>query len=514
VAKRTPPRTVPALTVHQWLPGWDKISFDPKEYRSKPPQHFYLFSLPARELRSLSGISRRVAKGAASRTEDLGIQRQHDPERSEEIGRFVEFGYPWSTLSETKRASGEFSDLRKPGWLPTAIVLNVLTDGSKRNNSNVAKEDLVTIEETAAGPKLQLPYEKWEASWSPKKLPPFEVIDGQHRLWAFDKASSLANFELPVVAFVGLDISWQAYLFWTINIKPKRINASLAFDLYPLLRSEDWLERAEGHPIYRETRAQELTEIMWSYPDSPWYDRINMLGERQNPWVSQSAWIKSLMASLVRAWDKRSRSSLAGGLFGGRGTNEDEVLGWNRAQQAAFLIFAWNAFKDGVAASKEDWATNLRSGKKPEARHAEDAKLINEDLAFYGPYSLINTDQGVRGFLQILNDIFYLYAAKLKLNEWRPNERASSDPIHSIPIFLESIAKQNFSKFIKDLGTNLSSFDWRTSATPGLEEDVRRSKLVFRGSGGYKELRTQLLEHLAGFDSEIGKTAKRLIGKS
>ena len=112
------------------------------------------------------------------------------------------------------------------------------------------------------------------------------------------------------------------------------------------------------------------------------------------------------------------------------------------------------------------------------------------------------------------SNIFYLYAAKLKLNEWRPNERASSDPIHSIPIFLESIAKQNFSKFIKDLGTNLSSFDWRTSATPGLEEDVRRSKLVFRGSGGYKELRTQLLEHLAGFDSEIGKTAKRLIGKS
>ena len=37
-----------------------------------------------------------------------------------------------------------------------------------------------------------------------------------------DAAQKLADdFELPVVAFVGLDLSWQAYLFYTINIKPK-----------------------------------------------------------------------------------------------------------------------------------------------------------------------------------------------------------------------------------------------------------------------------------------------------
>ena len=92
------------------------------------------------------------------------------------------------------------------------------------------------------GLTLELPYEAWDKGWTPKANAPFEIIDGQHRLWAFDDADTLDSFELPVVAFVGLDISWQAYLFWTINIKPKRINPSLAFDLYPLLRSEDWLE--------------------------------------------------------------------------------------------------------------------------------------------------------------------------------------------------------------------------------------------------------------------------------
>ncbi len=69
------PRQVPALVVNQWLPGWEKIDFDVGEHRAKPEKHFYLISLPARELRSLSGIARRVAKDAAPRTEDLGIQR-------------------------------------------------------------------------------------------------------------------------------------------------------------------------------------------------------------------------------------------------------------------------------------------------------------------------------------------------------------------------------------------------------------------------------------------------------
>jgi hypothetical protein len=124
-----------------------------------------------------------------------------------------------STLSEAKRASAEFNDLRKPGWLPTAVVLNILAKGSERNGVGIAENDLATITEVDGKCTLRLPYRKWSAGWSASKLPPFEVIDGQHRLWAFEGASQLEAFELPVVAFVDLDISWQSYLFWTINIK-------------------------------------------------------------------------------------------------------------------------------------------------------------------------------------------------------------------------------------------------------------------------------------------------------
>jgi len=206
--------------------------------------------------------------------------------RSEEIRRFVIYGFPWSELSGQRRQSQEFNDLRKPGWLPTALVVNILRKEDVRGGRNVAREDLVTIEEglDSRWVTIKLPELSDTPDWRPRDLPPLEVIDGQHRLWAFEEAEFAKDFHLPVVAYHGLDISWQAYLFWTINIKPKRINASLAFDFYPLLRTEDWLESFEGPSIYRETRSQELTEALWAHPKSPWRMRINMLGDPGEKW--------------------------------------------------------------------------------------------------------------------------------------------------------------------------------------------------------------------------------------
>lgn len=255
-------RVISAIKVEQWLPEWDDVPFSPKAMRSKPQPNFFMFSLQASELRRLSGIQRRGTGGRGSGRIDTGIQRRHDPERSEEIANYVKYGFPWSALSARKRQVGEFRDLRKPGWLPTAIVVNVLRRGDSRGGRQVAATDLIDIRSRRdGGAEISLPPGSNRSSWAAKDLPPIEVIDGQHRLWAFTNRA-VSGFDLPVVAFHGLDVSWQAYLFWTINIKPKRINASLAFDLYPLLRTEDWLDRFEGHHVYRETRAQEITELV------------------------------------------------------------------------------------------------------------------------------------------------------------------------------------------------------------------------------------------------------------
>jgi hypothetical protein len=500
LAKNVQQKTIPAIRVRQWLKGWDDVEFSSKEHRSKPLPHFFLFSLNAAELRKLCGIVRRQAANLTPRAADLGIQRQHDLERSKEIGQFVEFGYPWSTLSKSKRQTNDYHDLRKPGWLPTAIVINVLRGGDVRSGSKVDPSDVVTITEDGENCEIVLPYEKNPIDWRPSAVPPLEVIDGQHRLWAFTGDSD-DNFELPVVAFYGLDASWQAYLFWTINIKPKRINPSLAFDLYPLLRAEDWLDRAEGHPVYRETRSQELTEALWSHPQSPWYDRINMLGERQNSWVTQSAWIKTLMATFVRAWTGRGSSS--GGLFGSRLRDGQDVLGWSRAQQAAFLIFAWQELRSAIRASNETWARDLRGRAGQPATN-----VPADDAAFYGSFSLIVTDQGVRGFLHSLNDLCFSAATHLNLRSWQQDGAASDS--NAVSLAITSISKQPVASFLRDIGQGLASFDWRTSATPDLSEDERKAKLVFRGSSGYKEIRRELLKHLKGRDDEVGKAAAKV----
>jgi hypothetical protein len=311
---------------------------------------------------------------------------------------------------------------------------------------------------------------------------------------------------LPVVAFHSLDISWQAYLFWTINIKPKRINPSLAFDLYPLLRGEDWLERAEEHIVYRDTRSQELTEVLWSYPTSPWYDRINMLGEKQNPWVTQAAWIRSLSVSFVKAWDKRQGRS--GGIFGERIGEEGEVLGWSRAQQAAFLIYAWSELRTAIHNSKDPWAESLRASVS-----SSEARKLESEPGFYSAHSLIVTDQGVRAFLQVVNDICYLLAPRLRLNEWFVKPASGAIQENAISSALKTLESQPVSKTVRLIGSRLASFDWRTSAAPGLGDQDRRLKLAFRGGSGYKELRRQLLSHLVSSGGDVGRGAERLLAE-
>jgi DGQHR domain-containing protein len=492
------------LKVAQWLSEWEKVHYSPKFRRRKPEPHFFLFKLRASWLKELSGIARRTTQGGLLRSKDLGIQRRHDEKRSDEIREFIQFGYPWSELSKAKRQSGKFDDLRKPGWLPTAIVVNILKKGEGRRGEEVDAKDLIEVVDTDSQiATIRLPDKFKSPGWKPKSLHPIEVIDGQHRLWAFEGDHFADEFELPVVAFHGLDISWQAYLFWTINIKPKRINASLAFDLYPLLRTEDWLEKFEGHSIYRETRAQELTEALWAIEESPWYQRINMLGESRQvePMVSQAAWIRSLMATFVKAWEGKRVS--IGGLFGAPVGKDEEVLPWSRAQQASFLILMGQFMRDAVHTSRESWAKELRK--------VSNGGEKGVDPAFYGPFTLLSTDQGIRGLLYVANDLCYLQTKDLKLEAWESDEKAGAADEEAVRGALSSLKKQGVATFLKRIAESLAEYDWRTSSAPGLSEDQRLRKAALRGSGGYREFRQDLLKQLARESGDIGKSAKQAL---
>ena len=496
-------KKVPALKVSQWLSGWEKADFSPDKFRRKPPEQFFLLSMKASELRRLIGIQRRSSVKGKSRNQDLGIQRAHERNRSVEIADYVKYGFPWSKLSFQKRKAREYEDLIKPGWLPTAVVVNILLPEDDRNGEFVNQKDLITINLESDPAYVEIP-DTTEPTWELSGLPPVEVIDGQHRLWAFDKKiKGIKGYEVPVVAFYGLDRSWQAYLFYTINISPKRINSSLAYDLYPLLRTEDWLERFEGHSVYRETRAQELTEHLWSYENSPWCQRINMLGERGLKMVTQASWIRSLLATFVKSWE--GRRVQIGGLFGAPVGEDKLVLSWSRIQQAAFLIFAWQELERMIDRYNPQWVKSLGSSEISEKPSISGMQSI---------HSMLNSDMGVRGFLYVLNDLCFVRAKQLKLRMWKLDIEESDGTLNSnITMALSSLREQPImAGFISELMETLVQYDWRSSKEPNLTPEEHRLKARFRGSGGYRELRQELLHHIIGSSTDkLSKAAQEVV---
>ena len=490
---------IPAIKVNQWLPQWDDYKFRNKPRQRKPEKYFYVASIPMPILRRLSYVPRRGEATAVGRrqavgprVEDIGIQRGLEEERARDIRAFVDAGYPWATLS--KNDKGRFSELKKPGWLPTALVVNIVKSTTKRSNKTPNTEDLINIEKIDNNiVNLVLPNSADNPKWKPKgPIPPLEVIDGQHRLLAFDEGKLVdEDFDLPVVLFEDLDISWQAYLFWTINISPKRIGPSLAYDLYPLLRTEDWLEQVPGPLAYRETRAQELTEALWSNPISPWYGRIGMLG-RERGKVTQAAFVRSLTLSFIRRSDRvRNRP---GGLFGASlSVEQAQVLPWSRAQQAAYLIFLWTALERAIRETDARWAEHVR-----EKTNGKQLSLIEDrDPAFAGKFSLLATDQGVRGFLQVSNDLSFVLAKKLELALWGRDHRRAATEIDEVADSVSELESHpTISRFVSILCESTAQFDWRSYATPGLLEEERNRQALYRAGSGYRELRLQLLDHL------------------
>lgn len=494
--KRT---TIPALRVRQWLDAWEDVKFDPSAHRRRPLEYFYVTSIKASQLRALCDIHRRSSARKGSRKADLGVQRRHNKARSLEIAEFVRNGFPWSAISQSSRKSGEFDDLKKPGWLPTAIVVNVLLSDDVREGGAVAPEDLVNVIDDGEVARLVFP-EGVSSTWRPKKTAPIEVIDGQHRLWAFDESED-EDFELPVVLFHGLDISWQAYLFYVINIKPAKINTSLGFDLYPLLRTEDWLEHAGGPTIYRESRAQELTEALWSYPESPWYQRIDMLGDGGRRFVTQAAWIRSLLATFVKKWE--STRVPIGGLYGAPAGKDKAVLPWNRSQQSAFLIAAWMYVRDAIRETDAVWAKALREGQLN----------LESDPAFEGSTTLPNTDQGVRAILAIYNDLCFIQADALGLKSWHPSDFSEGTSEIGIRESLQSLRKRSdIDGFLRAVARGLATYDWRTYGSDSLTPSEKSAKARFRGSTGYRELREDVLRHLvSSAEQSVSDVASEVI---
>lgn len=196
-----------------------------------------------------------------------------------------------------------------------------------------------------------------------------------------------------------------------------------------------------------------------------------------------------------------------GGLFGAPVGSDQEALPWSRAQQAAFLILGWQTLRGAIRDSTVPWAVDLRTTSQQPLLEQE------YDPAFAGPYTLLNTDQGVRGVLFITNDLCYILASDLRLREWQAEDDAAAADEPAVHRALTSLRAQEVSRFLSSIAGHLATFDWRSASAPSLarSEDERSVKLVFRGSGGYRELRRQLLRHLARDVGMVGSAARDVL---
>ncbi|MFK4767103.1 DGQHR domain-containing protein [Rhizobium sp. ZW T2_16] len=501
---------VKALRFHQWLPEWDHFEFSEESRRAKPEPFAYLFSMSAVKLRSLSGVYHRVHDDDGAE----GLQRKHNPERSVEIRDFVRTGYPHSSLPK-KQQTADNEKLRKPGWLPTAIVINIINAGEERRGKTLLEADEISFSNSSGNEvDLTLPIGDGETNWRPSEpngLEPFEVIDGQHRLWAFGEdeyGNKLPDdFELPVVAFRGLDIGWQAYLFWSINVSPKKINPSHAFDLYPLLRSQDWLETFSELKVYREARAQELTDLLNQYPGSPWHKRINMLGLPRADMpagtrVSQNSWVAALSSTYLSYGRKGATANK--GLFVADVAKKGP-LSWARPLQAAFLICLWDRLRYWVVNSDHGWVRQLVN-----PNNQGNLVKVEDTDAFTGSKTILNQDQGVRGILALSNDLFYILAHKDRSYfEIEPDYEtigSETENLH-IDLAVSALKSHKIFSYIDEFAKAASSYDWQSADAPNLPDDEKLKKRAFRGSGGYVVIRSELARHLQQSASPVAQLA-------
>lgn len=469
----------PCIQVQQWLTDWNSVDYS-LPLRSKPADHFFMFKIDIRILKRISDVHRRKINKAAGA--DVNVQRALKEDRSLEIKNFVQKGFPLSTLSDKDRASEENQILKMPGFLSSAILVNIIGPGQTRGNSAIKDEDLVKIVEESNTHVINLPEGVFSEQWNPE-LKPIEVIDGQHRLWAFDETEAIdGQFEVPVIAYYNLDRAWQAYLFYVINIKPKKINTSLGYDLYPLLRTQEWLENSrDGLKVYRETRAQELVEALWTYPESPWYRRISMLGEESGN-ISQNAFVRAFTSSYF----KKTRKGTSG-LFGDVITKQNEEIRWVRAQQAAFVILLWDAISKSLKPEitkkgQLSWVDGVRNESYSMSSNEHELEL---DKSFVSKSSNLSRDQGVSGISLFSNDLFYTLANEglIEFNdlEWDSDIDERQIQSENIDKAIEKFMSHPLYNYIQIFALEVIKLDWRTSAK-------------YRGSGGYREVWNDLLQ--------------------
>ena len=232
----------------------DPISYEIDCIRARQPiGDIFICSAPYNLVQKITHFDvRRVIQEERDVERYLGIQRPLDHRRVEKIKQYVNFydaSFPTGIIIAIEEDYAEYDEERKK-----LIVSNV-----KRHE----KEQSINISNVA------------------------RVIDGQHRIAGL-QAFKGKDFDLPIVVFVGADISDQAHIFSTVNLEQTKVHKNLVYDLYSLARSRS-----------PQKTCHNIAVALDQDDKGPFFQRIKRLGGatigREFEPISQATFVEMLL---------------------------------------------------------------------------------------------------------------------------------------------------------------------------------------------------------------------------
>lgn len=225
----------------------------------QPVGDMYLASMDARQIKKIAWFDvRRIAREAREVETYLGIQRPLNEKRVQEIAGYV-----------------NFQDASFPG----AIILAIESDYADFD----ADQGVVTIRNYRLGDD--------KPSRAISDIA--RVLDGQHRIAGLEGLNEETTFQVIVTLFIGADIADQAYIFATVNLEQRKVNRSLAFDLFALARSRS-----------PERTCHNIAVTFDQDADSPFHKRIKRLGTatpgRDFETLTQATFVDGLLRHISR----------------------------------------------------------------------------------------------------------------------------------------------------------------------------------------------------------------------
>ncbi|MER8662971.1 DGQHR domain-containing protein [Mesorhizobium sp. M1148] len=202
----------------------------------QPIGMFFIGKAEAKEVLQACAFDFRRIVDRGGYKDFLGIQRELKVNRLRKIGEYI----------ATRDAA-----------FPTGIVLSadsrtVEFEGDENNPTALIFSEYVDPEQ----PDFRIEYGDI-----------FSIIDGQHRLKAFDYTNYQGVFELNISIFVDVDDATEAEIFSTVNLAQTKVNNSLVYDLFSLASSRS-----------AEKTCHEIVVNLDSLQESPFFNRIKRLG--------------------------------------------------------------------------------------------------------------------------------------------------------------------------------------------------------------------------------------------